>query len=94
MRIIGHIPHPTLKITVFRMDNRLSVKFETGFFEQTYKFREQEGLQDFQDVARLVGESLLSRVILQFRDMQEIREAFLQGLPAPPDAAVLPEDIL
>ncbi|MEY3051198.1 MAG: hypothetical protein RLY31_983 [Bacteroidota bacterium] len=94
MRIIGHIPHPAIKITVFKMDNRLSVKFETGHFEQTYKFREQEGLQYFQDVERLVDESLMNMVIRQFQDMQSVREACLDKIPMEADSPGLPEDIL
>ena len=34
MRILGYLEHPTLKITVFKMDNRISVKFENSLYEQ------------------------------------------------------------
>ncbi|MEK7256255.1 MAG: hypothetical protein AAB316_15995 [Bacteroidota bacterium] len=63
MRIIGSIPHPTLKITVFKMDNRLSIKFEAGMYEQTYKFRESTDLQDFAGAQRLVDEPFLRFVL-------------------------------
>ena len=54
MRIIGEIDHPILKITVFQMNNRLSVKFEAGLYEQTYKFRQGEGVDTLDDVRRIV----------------------------------------
>ena len=50
MRVIGNIDHPILKITAFKMDNKLSIKFESGLFEQTYKFRESEQLRLKEDV--------------------------------------------
>ena len=39
MRILGYIDHPVVKITVFKMDNKFSVKFESIHYEQTFKFR-------------------------------------------------------
>jgi hypothetical protein len=62
MRIIGNIEHPVLKITVFKMDNKISVKFESGLYEQTYKFRTGDGMENFEDVERLVDADLLNRV--------------------------------
>ncbi len=40
MRIAGDIPHPEMKITVFVMNGRYSIKFEKKLLEQTYKFRD------------------------------------------------------
>jgi len=62
MRIIGTIPHPDFKITVFKMDNRLSVKFERGLNEQTYKFRTNNELQNFEDMQRLVDADFVASV--------------------------------
>jgi hypothetical protein len=50
MRIIGNIDHPELKITIFKNDNRISVKLESGLYEQTYKFRDGEGIENAEDV--------------------------------------------
>ena len=36
------------------MDNKLSVKFESGLYEQTYKFRMQNGLENMEDIRQLV----------------------------------------
>jgi hypothetical protein len=40
MRIIGEIAHPTMKISVFRNDSRISIKFENKYYEQIFKMRE------------------------------------------------------
>lgn len=70
MRIIGYIDHPVLKITVFKTDTRLSVKFEDGTLEQTYKLRPSEQLSSLNDVRQLVDNTLLQAVTERFRAMQ------------------------
>lgn len=69
MRIIGYIDHPILKITVFKMDNKLSVKFETGLYEQTFKFRESNELNDLTSIQKLVDERLVEEVMENFAKM-------------------------
>lgn len=70
MRIIGYIEHPVMKITVFKMDNRLSVKFETGMHEQTYKFREEDAVQNLEDVRRIADETFQEAVLQVFKTMR------------------------
>lgn len=69
MRIIGYIEHPAMKITVFKMDNRLSVKFETGMHEQTYKFRVEDAVQNLEDVQRIVDAAFQEAVLQVFKTM-------------------------
>jgi len=71
MRIIGYIEHPRLKVTAFKMDTKLSVKFETGMLEQTYKFRMQQGLEGLADLQKLVDETFAAKVEEQFAIMQK-----------------------
>jgi hypothetical protein len=73
MRIIGNIDHPTLKITVFKMDNKLSVKFETGLYEQTFKFRESDALNSFESVQKLVDEPFINAVMKNFATMHRLK---------------------
>ena len=73
MRIIGEIPHSSLKITVFEMGNRLSVKFEFGLMEQTYKFRKGDGLQTFNDVHKMLDKEFVDRVAEQFSQMEKVK---------------------
>ncbi|MCF8244431.1 MAG: hypothetical protein K9J37_00195 [Saprospiraceae bacterium] len=77
MRIIGNIDSPTLKVTVFKMDNKLSVKFETGLYEQTFKFRESNELNDFESVKKLVDERLKEEVMENFAKMHRSKNEAL-----------------
>lgn len=77
MRIIGYIEHPSLKITVFQMDNKLSVKFENTFYEQTYKFRQSEDLNTISDVQKLVDETFIAKVLEQFPVMHQTKQKAL-----------------
>lgn len=82
MRIIGEINHPSLKITLFKMDNRLSVKFESGFYEQTYKFRVVDGLETAADLKKLVDPAFIESVNEQFIQLHRIKtEALNRHLP-------------
>jgi len=83
MRIIGTIPHPVMKITVFKMDNKLSVKFETGLYEQTYKFRETGELNDFESVQQLVDGQFAGFVMEQFGKMHRAKQEALGRLLPP-----------
>ncbi len=77
MRIIGNIDHPSMKITVFKMDNKLSVKFETGLYEQTFKFRESNELTDFDSMKKLVDEQFMQEVLANFAKLHQIKNAVL-----------------
>ena len=77
MRIIGHIDHPILKITVFKMDNKLSIKMETGLYEQTYKFRESDEISQFEDIQALVDEHFINTVLAEMSSMHQIKMAAL-----------------
>ncbi len=78
MRIIGYIEHPAMKITVFKMDTRLSVKFETGQLEQTYKYRMGDLIQSFEDIKRLVDTPFLASVLKEFERMRKISHLALE----------------
>ena len=83
MRIIGYVEHPTLKITVFKMDNKLSVKFENPLYEQTYKFRDSEQLSTLAEVQQLVDEVFINQVLAQLAAMHRTSQAALgRYLPA------------
>lgn len=62
MRIVGNIPHPTLQITIFLHDSKYAVKFESGLYEQTYKFRSGDQIQTVEDIKKLIDATLLEEV--------------------------------
>ena len=42
MRIIDSIPHESMTISIFQMNDKYMVKFEAGPMEQTFKFLAEE----------------------------------------------------
>ncbi len=80
MRIIGYIEHPEWKITLFKMDDKFSIKFENNLFEQTFKFRASDQLSDESALRELVDPSFLAGVNAQFQAMLQLRNRSLQRL--------------
>lgn len=75
MRILGHIEHPHLKITVFKMDNRVSVKFENALYEQTYKLGTDERTSSMEGVQKWVDAAFTEQVLSNFQQMHQARMA-------------------
>ena len=83
MRIIGHIEHPHLKITIFKMDNRVSVKFESGLYEQTYKLGDDERFQTPESIQKLMDMAFVESVLTQMQQMHQNRlSALSRHFPA------------
>ena len=69
MRIVGDIPHPHYKITVFEMNQRLSLQVEDGDLQQLYKFA--DGVADhYSDVVAMISDLFLTRVDNVFNHMK------------------------
>lgn len=68
MRVIGHIPHPNIHITVFMMNEKYIVKLEAGPMEQVFKF-DKEVVKGMNDVQRILDKSFLDKAILRFNEM-------------------------
>lgn len=49
MRIVDEWTEGKLRVTVFNMNSRFSIKLEKGLLEQTYKFRDNQ----FQNIGEL-----------------------------------------
>jgi esterase/lipase superfamily enzyme len=78
MRIVGELPHPVMKITVFKNDGKFSIKFESGLVEQIYKFREDERLQTFEDIQKLADEVFIEKTADLLRGMYATRDDAFQ----------------
>jgi len=78
MRIVGEIQHPVMKVTIFHMNERYSVKLESGLYEQTYKFRSGEGLNTVEDVKQFVDEEFMEAVLQNFQLMNKLRARAMQ----------------
>jgi len=59
------------------MDNKLSVKFESGLFEQTYKFRKSNQLSTFKDIQSLVNQPFINEVLEELKVMNQIKSKAL-----------------
>jgi len=71
MHIIGEIPHPKFKITIFKMNHRIALKIEDSGLEQWYKFRDgafENGVSDLKEAA---DEKFIEKAITIFTYMQE-----------------------
>ena len=71
MRIVGTIDHPTLKITVFKMDEKFSIKFENGLLEQTFKIRGGSEINSFEDIKKMVDQDWLTEVMHMLQRMNQ-----------------------
>ena len=78
MRIIGYIEHPVLKISVFKMEHKFSVKFESGFAEQIYKFRQDDTIQQLKDIQQLVDAAFIQKVESILQIMHQERADLLE----------------
>jgi hypothetical protein len=78
MRIIGYIEHPVLKISVFKMEHKFSVKFESGFAEQIYKFRQDDNIQHLKDIQNLIDEAFIQKVESILQIMHQERSDLLE----------------
>lgn len=68
MRIIGNIPHPDFRISVFHMNDKYIVKFEAGPMEQTFKF-DQSTFSGVEAISKAIDEEFLKKVKARFNEM-------------------------
>ncbi|MCH2044462.1 MAG: hypothetical protein MK212_10135 [Saprospiraceae bacterium] len=83
MRIIGYLEDlGQVKITVFKSDLRFIVKFEDGFFEQSYKFLASDQLNGLNAVRELIDDTFKKQVLTQFEQMRSnVSELWERQLP-------------
>lgn len=68
MRVIGEIPHPELKITIFHWNNRYLIKLEAGLLEQTFKVQEYNVASE-EELKKIVNEDFIKAAIVRFDEM-------------------------
>lgn len=75
MRVVGEIPHPECKITIFAWNNRYLIKLEQGLLEQTFKVNEYDVTSEA-ELYRIVDETFLGEAMQRFASMGEsLRQA-------------------
>ena len=80
MRIIGEFDIDNFKITVFKMNERISIKFETNLLEQTYKFRDGSAINNMEDVKRFCSPDTIEKLTESFANMASIRSTSLMSM--------------
>ncbi len=68
MRVVGEIPHPDCKITLFAWNNRYLVKLEQGYLEQTFKINQFDISSDA-DLLTIVDSEFISEALNRFTEM-------------------------
>jgi hypothetical protein len=68
MRTVGEIAHPDCKISIFAWNNRYLVKFEQGYFEQTFKI-DQFDVQNDDHLRQIIDTEFIKTALDRFRDM-------------------------
>lgn len=68
MRIIDSIPHPSITISIFQMNDKYLVKFEAGPMEQIYKFTIEEA-KSVENLKKIINEDFIEKCRARFNDM-------------------------
>jgi hypothetical protein len=68
MSIIDSIPHPSISISIFQMNDKYIVKFEAGPMEQAFKFHTDE-VKSVDGLKTIINEVFIEKVRLRFNDM-------------------------
>ena len=73
MRILAEKQINQYKVTVFDMNNRISIKIEDKLLEQTYKFREGSGVDNAPGAFAFLNDSFMQSVDASFNAMEQAR---------------------
>ena len=68
MRVVGEIPHPECKITIFYWNNKYLIKLELGPFEQTFKIAEYD-IASEEDLKKIIDVDFIQQAMSRFADM-------------------------
>ena len=68
MRIIDTIPHPSITISIFQMNDKFIVKFEAGPMEQAFKF-DNADVRGLDNLKTLITPGFIEEVRKRFNEM-------------------------
>lgn len=68
MRIIDSIPHPSITISIFQMNDKYIVKFEAGPMEQAFKFYTEE-IKSIENLKSKINPEFIEKVRVRFNEM-------------------------
>lgn len=74
MRIVDTIPHESMTISIFQMNDKYQVRFEAGPMEQIFKFSVEE-VKNLENLKRLINTEFIEKTRKRFNDMfMQLRE--------------------
>ena len=68
MRILETIPHPSITITIFQMNDKFIVKFEAGPMEQVFKYN-QVDVKGLEGLKIILNDGFIEKTRQRFNDM-------------------------
>ena len=68
MRIIDTIPHESMTISIFQMNDKFMVKFEAGMMEQCFKFSTEQ-VATVQELKKVIDQEFIEATRRRFNDM-------------------------
>lgn len=68
MRIIDSIPHESMTISIFQMNDKYQVRFEAGPMEQLFKFTVDE-VKNVENLKKLINADFIETTRKRFNDM-------------------------
>lgn len=74
MRVLGHIPHPTYKITAYTLDRYYYVEIEAGPMKQCYKLH-QESTPGMVGIQKWLDKEFTSSLQSVFENMYKSHKA-------------------
>lgn len=80
MRIIGEFDAGDIKVTVFKMNERISIKFEKNLLEQTYKFRDGSAVSTLQEAQTFCSQQAIDDINKIFDTMAAARSNSLHSM--------------
>lgn len=77
MRVVGDIPHPECKISIFAWNQRYLIKFERGRCEQTFKVDELD-VGGIDDLKARISPEFIAKTVQRFEAMHSDLSGFLE----------------
>ncbi|MBL7933012.1 MAG: hypothetical protein JNL60_13980 [Bacteroidia bacterium] len=68
MRIIDSIPHESMTISIFQMNDKYQVRFEAGPMEQIFKFHVEE-VKNLEGLKAMINSEFIEKTRQRFNDM-------------------------
>lgn len=89
MRIVDEWTEGNIRVTVFNMNSRFSIKLERGLLEQTYKFRDDQ-FENIQELKSALTPEFYKECNKHFINMDLLRSRLI---PAGTESDTFPEII-